>query len=98
MAYLTAQMVQDFCGKFVEESDTIALDCARAAMETIEKYLGYNPESETKTVTVYGTGSNTLCVPGWITELTSIEGFEDVSGFETFKNYVQFKKPAEYFE
>lgn len=81
-------MVQQFCGKFVEEGGTIAEDCAKAAMETVEKHLGYDPELKEYTVSVYGDGSETLALPAWISELKSVHCFDETTAYEWEKNYL----------
>ena len=54
MAYLTATALADYMNKVPDESDTKPQEYADGAMDIVNNYLGYDPESKERTETVKG--------------------------------------------
>lgn len=54
MAYITAQELADYAGKHPKENDGKPQKYADAAMDTVNRYLGYNPEEALYTTTRFG--------------------------------------------
>ena len=91
MAYITAELLCEYTGKYPEENASMPQIYTDSAMETVNKYLRYNPEQSEYQVSVYGDGTNQLVLPAPIESIESISvngEAIDLEGFYWKKNYL----------
>ena len=73
-SYITQEELEAFEKKFVKEGDEKPQEYCNAAMEMIEKYLGYNPEMQTYTTLIKGDGGALAALKSYpITEITGLK-------------------------
>ena len=97
MAYITTEMLAEFSGKFYEEGSSMPQLYVDAAMETVARYLRYNPEASVQTAVIHGDGTTGLSLPSPIIEISSVslnETPQDLEGWEYKKNYVSYRLPS----
>lgn len=73
MAYITAEMLEEFSGKYPEENSTMPQVYVDSAMETVNRYLKYNPEETEYVATVWGEGSSEIVLPAPCIEILAVE-------------------------
>ncbi len=97
MAYITTEMLAEYSGKFPEEDSALPRLYVEAAMETVARYLHYNPEMSERSVRLWGDGSTVLVLPAPVQEVLSVavDGSRlDISGCEMKKNYLSVRDAA----
>lgn len=97
MAYITKEMLCEFAGKFPEEESQMPQVYADSAMETVAKYLGYDPEMKDYEVCLRGDGTDSIVLPSVCQELVSVEiNGQEISedGWEWRKNYLSRILPS----
>lgn len=96
MSYINTRMLEEFSGKYSEEDSTMPQLYVNAAVETIARYLHYNPEAVDRTIELYGDGTDCLVLPAPIIEISSVSingNPEDLSGWTWKKNYLFNRQP-----
>lgn len=92
--YVTVEMLQEFSGKYPDDESILPQIYLDSALETVEKYLGYNPELADFSVTMMGDGGDTMALPFPVDSISAVSEDEtewEDFGWESVKNYLKVK-------
>lgn len=94
MAYITVDMLEEFTGKYPEDGASMPGVYVASALDTVARYLHYDPEPGERSVTIWGDGTDTLVLPAPVLSLISVRvnGREqELDGWEWRKNYLSHR-------
>ena len=97
MAYITKEMLCEFAEKFPDAGAVLPQVYADSAMETVRKYLRYDPEMKDYDVSVRGEGSSRIVLPAPCSEVVSVKingSVQDMDGWQWSKNYLSRVLPS----
>jgi hypothetical protein len=97
MAYITVDMLEEFAGKYPEDGAAMPGVYVSSALDTVARYLRYDPELKEYSVAVWGDGTDMLVLPAPVSSLISVKlnGKEqELEGWEWRKNYLSRRLPC----
>lgn len=72
MAYVTVEMLCEYTGKYPDDDAALPQVYLDSAVETVSRYLRYNPEAASYTVSVWGDGTDQLVLPAPVESIESV--------------------------
>jgi len=99
--YITVKMLEEFTGKYPEEDASMPQVYVDAAIDTVAKYLRYDPQASEIEFRTWGDGTETIVLPSPCRELLSVSvgGVEqNVQEWEPSKNYLRHRLKSGLFE
>ena len=92
--YITVKMLEEFTGKYPEEDASMPQVYVDAAIDTVAKYLRYDPQASEIEFRTWGDGTETIVLPAPCRELVAVcvAGVEqDITEWEPSRNYLRHR-------